>query len=159
MKLMIKQRVFSLTDTYDVYDESETPKYFVKSQFLSIGHNIRVYDRNNNEVGAIHQKLLTFLPKFEIEINGTTVGTIQKELSFFKPKYDIDCNGWKVNGDLFGWDYEVYSGSAAVVHISKEPFHWGDTYMLDFYNPEDEIMGLLLVIAIDAANCSDGKNK
>lgn len=157
MKLMINQRVFSLTDTYDVYDESETPKYFVKSEFLSIGHNIHVYDTNNNEVGAIHQRLLAFLPKFEIEINGTTVGIIQKELSFFKPKYDIDCNGWKVNGDLFGWDYKVYSGSAPIVHISKEPFHWGDTYMLDFYNPEDEIMGLLLVIAIDAANCSDKK--
>lgn len=39
--------------------------------------------------------------------------------------------------------------------ITKELFHWGDTYVIDFQNPEDEIPGLLLVIAIDAANCSN----
>ena len=40
--------------------------------------------------------------------------------------------------------------------ISKELLHWGDTYVIDFTNPADELMGLLLVIAIDAANCMNG---
>ena len=35
MQLLIKQRVFSWTDTYDVYDEKEEPKYFVKAEFFS----------------------------------------------------------------------------------------------------------------------------
>ena len=38
MRLLIKQRVFSWTDTYDVYDEYEHPKYFVKAEFLTLGH-------------------------------------------------------------------------------------------------------------------------
>lgn len=33
MRLLIKQRVFSWTDSYDVYDENENPKYFVKRSF------------------------------------------------------------------------------------------------------------------------------
>ena len=37
MQLLIKQRVFSWTDTYDVYDEKEEPKYFVKAEFLHWG--------------------------------------------------------------------------------------------------------------------------
>lgn len=37
MRLLIKQRVFSWTDTYDVYDEYEHPKYFVKAEFLTLG--------------------------------------------------------------------------------------------------------------------------
>ena len=32
MKLLVKQRVFSWTDSYDVYDENENAKYFVKSR-------------------------------------------------------------------------------------------------------------------------------
>ena len=32
MRLLIKQRVFSWTDSYDVYDENENPKYFVKAE-------------------------------------------------------------------------------------------------------------------------------
>ena len=34
----------------------------------------------------------------------------------------------------------------------------GDTYVLDIVDPADEIMALMLVIAIDAANCSQGNN-
>ena len=35
MKLLIKQRVFSWTDSYDVYDEDGDAKYFVKAEFLT----------------------------------------------------------------------------------------------------------------------------
>ena len=156
MKLYIKQRVFSWTDTYDVYDENENPKYFVKAEFLSIGHNIHIYEKSTGrEIGAIHQRLLTFLPAFEIEISGCKIGTIQRKFSLFRPQYEIDYNGWRVEGDFLGWDYDVMSGCSRVVHISKEPFHWGDTYVLDFVDQADETMGLMLAIAIDAANCSD----
>ena len=52
------------------------------------------------------------------------------------------------------WNYDVYSGCSVVVHISKELLHWGDTYVIDFFNPEDEIMALMLASAIDAENCT-----
>lgn len=156
MKLLIKQRVFSWTDSYDIYDESGRPKYFVKAEFLSLGHRLHVYDQGGNEIGLIKEKLLTFLPAFEIEERGVTKGRIQKTFSFFKPRYEIDYKGWRVEGDFLGWDYDVYSGCSAVVHISKEVLHWGDTYAIDIFNPADELDALMLVIAIDAANCTQG---
>lgn len=156
MKLLIKQRVFSWTDSYDIYDESGSPKYFVKAEFLSLGHRLHVYDQGGNEIGLIKEKLLTLLPAFEIEERGVIKGRIQKEFSFFKPRYEIDYNGWRVEGDFLGWDYDVYSGCSAVVHISKEVLHWGDTYAIDIFNPADELDALMLVIAIDAANCTQG---
>lgn len=154
MKLLIKQRVFSWTDTYDVYDEQGEPKYFVKAEFFSLGHRIHVHNRNGQEIGMIQEKLLTMMPKFEVKVMGRYAGVIEKRFTFFKPKYEIDYNGWRVEGDFLGWEYDVMSGCSAVMHISKELLHWGDTYVIHFQNPEDEIMGLLLVIAIDAANCS-----
>ena len=36
MKLLIKQRVFSWGDTYDIYDENGNEKYLVKEVFLQI---------------------------------------------------------------------------------------------------------------------------
>ena len=154
MKLLIKQRVFSWTDTYDVYDEEGNPKYFVKAELLAIGHRIHVYDRYDNEVGMVKQKLFKVLPAFDVEIGGRPFGRIQKEFTFFKPKYDLEYNGWRCEGDFMAWNYDVYSGCSAVVHISKKLLHWGDTYVIDILNPQDEIMALLLVIAIDAANCT-----
>ena len=154
MKLLIKQRVFSWTDSYDIYDEDCKAKYFVEAEFLSLGHQLHVYDKSGREIGVIHQKILTLLPAFEIEIGGAVRGTIQKQFTFLKPKYEIDYNGWRVEGDFPGWDYDVYSGCSRVVHISEELFHWGDTYVIDFSDPADELDSLMLAIAIDAANCS-----
>ena len=44
MQLLIKQRVFSWSDTYDIYDEQGNQKYFVKNEFISLGHRLHVYD-------------------------------------------------------------------------------------------------------------------
>lgn len=157
MKLLMKQRVFSWTDTYDVYDEAGNKKYFVKAELFRLGHQIHVFDVSGNEIGMIKQRLFTLLPSFDIVIGGHEFGNIQKEFTFFKPRYEIDYNGWRCEGDFLAWDYDVYAGCSSVVHISKELFHWGDTYTINILNPEDEIPALMLVIAIDAANCTQGK--
>lgn len=158
MQLCIKQRVFSWSDTYDVYDDGGDARYYVEAEIFSFGHQIHVYDkRSGQEVGAVHQKLFTFMPEFEIVIGGRTVGTIRKELSFFTPRYYVDFRGWDVEGDMFHWDYDVKSGSRTVMSISKEFLTWGDTYILRYDDVGDEIPGLLLVIAIDAVNCSKNK--
>ena len=155
MQLMIRQRVFSWTDTYDVYDENGEARYYVKAEWLSFGHQIHVYDkRSGEEVGSIHQKLLTFLPAFEIVIGGKTAGTIRKEFSLFMPRYSVDFRGWDVEGDILHWEYSVCQGEREVMSIRKEWLTWGDTYFLNYRDIGHEIPGLLLVIAIDAANCS-----
>jgi uncharacterized protein YxjI len=158
MKLLIKQRVFSWTDSYDVFDEAGNPKYFVKNEVFSLLHRIHVMDVYGNEIGMIRQKFTLFLPTFEIIIGGRMFGQIQRKLTLFRPKYDISYNGWWCEGDILAWSYDVFSSCGKALHISKKLFHWGDTYEIDIANPHDEIMALMLVIAIDAANCSQGNS-
>lgn len=153
MKLLIKQRVFSWGDTYDIYDEAGNVKYVVKAEIFAFGHQLHVYDALGNEVGRINQKLLTLMPQFEITVEGRMRGTIKKQFTFFVPKYDIDYNGWHAEGDMLGWNYEVYSGHRAIMHVNKQWLSWGDTYTIDIVDERDELEGIMLVIAIDAANC------
>ncbi len=156
MQLCIKQRVFSWGDTYDVYDENGQVRYFVKAEIFTLGHQIHVYEKSTGrEVGSIHQHLLAFTPGFDIVINGQTQGVVKKRFTFFAPKYDVDFRGWVCEGNLFGWDYRVMQGEMEVMSISKEWMAWGDTYTLRFQNPANELPGLLLVLAIDAANCDN----
>ena len=37
MQLYIKQRIFSWTDSYDVYDETGEPRYEVRAEFFLLG--------------------------------------------------------------------------------------------------------------------------
>lgn len=156
MQLLIKQRVFAWGDTYDIYDENGNPRYYVKGKVFSLGHQIHVYDhRTKQEVGSIHQHLFAFTPSFDIVINGQVQGTVRKRFTFFRPKYDVDFRGWYCEGDLFGWDYRVMQGGTEVMSISKQWLTWGDTYIMNYQNPANEMPGLLLVLAIDAANCDN----
>ena len=130
MQLLIKQRVFSLSDTYDVYDQNGEVRYYVKAELFSFGHQIHVYDkRSGREIGSIHQKLFTFLPQFEIVIDGKLVGVIRREISFFVPRYHVDFRDWEVEGDFLGWDYRACRGGQQVLTESKELYHRGDTYV------------------------------
>lgn len=156
MQLMIKQRVFSWTDSYDVYDETGRARYFVRAEFFALGHQIHVYEKQTGrEVGSIHQRLFSLLPTFEIVIDGHVQGTVRKKFTLFRQNYEVDYRGWDVEGDFLGWDYSVIQAGRRVMSISKKLLSWGDTYTLCYDNPNCEMPGLLLVIAIDAANCSD----
>ena len=158
MELHIRQRIFSWGDSYDVFDDSGEARYEVRSAFFSLGHQIHVYDKRadegRDEVGSIRQKLFTLMPTFEIEIGGRVIGTVRKKFTLLRQNYEVDYRGWDVEGDFLGWDYRVIQADREVLSITKEIWNWSDTYTLRFRDPADEIPGLLLVLAIDAANCS-----
>lgn len=155
MKLLFKQRAFSWFDSYDIYDENENTVYVVKGQ-LSWGHCLKIYDpAEEYELGTVKEEVFNWLPKFELYQGEGRVGCIQKEWSFFKPKYDIDFNGWHIDGNFAEWDYTITGPEGGTVaSISKELFHWTDTYILDIANPEDALYVLMFVLAIDAEKCS-----
>ena len=154
MKLLFKQRFFSWFDSYDIYDEAGNTVYVVKGQ-LSWGHCLKIFDAAGNHLGTVKERILTFLPKFELYLGNRYIGQIRKELSFFRPKYNIDCKGWHIEGDFFEWDYRIVDSLGRnVATISKQLFHWTDTYVIDVAEPAECIYALMLVLAIDAEKCS-----
>ena len=154
MKLLFKQRFFSWFDSYDIYNEAGETVYVVKGQ-LSWGHCLKIYDAHGREIGTVKERILTFLPKFEMYLGDRYMGCISKEFTFFRPKFNIDCNGWQVDGDWFEWDYKILNSSGMLVaNVSKELWNWTDTYVIDVFNPQDALCALMLVLAIDAEKCS-----
>lgn len=154
MKLLFKQRFFSWLDSYDVYGEDGDVLYRVEGQ-LSWGHCLKIFDGEDREVGTVKERVLTFLPKFEMYLRDEYVGCICKELSLFTPRFSIDCNGWQVRGDFFEWDYDIRSAEGGLVAtVSKQLLNWTDTYVIDVVNPADALGVLMLALAIDAEKCS-----
>lgn len=158
MRLLIKQKVFALTDSYNVYDERGERRYTVEAALLALRHKLTIRDARGREVGEVREHLISFLPVFDVSVQGRRLGTVQRKLSLLHPKYEVDYLGWRCEGDVMGWNYEVREGRRVVCTIHKELLHWGDTYVLDIRDPQDELAALMLVIAIDAANCTAQQN-
>ncbi len=149
MKLYIKQKIFSWNDKFSVYNEVGEERYFVEGELFSWGKKLHVYDHARGEAAFIRQELFTLLPKFIVSIGGQDIAEIVKEFTFFKPKYRIDGLGWEIDGDFWDHDYDIKKNGRTIVSLSKEWFTWGDCYELDIENPEDEIVALAVVLAID----------
>ena len=154
MKLLFRQKLFSWFDSYDVFDEQGNVVYQVKGQ-LSWGHCLKIFDARGVELGTVRERILTWLPKFEMYRGESYLGCISKEWTFFKPKFNIDCNGWHVEGDFFEWDYDILAPwGRRVAKVQKELFNWTDTYSIEVVDPADALCALMLVLAIDAEKCS-----
>ena len=138
MRLLFKQRFFSWLDSYDIYHEDGSVAYTVEGK-LAWGH-----------------KVLTFLPRFALYLGEREIGAVRRELTLFRPSYTLDCMGWQIDGDFMQWDYTVRDAQGGLVAtISKELFHWTDTYVLDVQDPSNALYVLMIALAIDAAQCSD----
>ena len=112
-------------------------------------------DADGNEIGMVVQRVLTFLPKFEIYKKGTYIGCLSKEFSFLMPHYNIDYNGWHIDGSIMEWDYNILDQRGySVASVSKELFHMTDTYVIQVNEPEYALDALMFVLAIDAEKCS-----
>lgn len=154
MRLLFRQRFFSWFDSYDIYNEAGETVYVVKGQ-LSWGHCLKIFDAQGTEAGTVQERVLTFLPKFEMYLGTRYVGCISKEFSVFTPHYNIDCNGWHVDGDFLEWDYRIVDAAGRqLASISKELLHLTDTYVIDVRDPADALCALMMVLAIDAEKCS-----
>ena len=155
MRMLFRQRVFSWFDSYDIYDENEQPLYSVQGR-LAWGHKLEISDSAGRFLGMVRQVPLTFLPRFTLHEGEEIVGEMAKEFTLFSPQYSIDDWGWRVEGDFLGWSYTVTDSCGnTVMEAYKELLHWTDFYVIDVANPADALRCLMVVLAIDAANCQN----
>ncbi len=155
MRLCFKQRLFSWFDSYDIYDESGSAVYMVRGK-ASWGHRLEIYNAAGAYLGQVKEEIFSFMPRFRIYLGDTCIGQIKKNFTFFKPSFSLDCNDWQVDGNFMEWEYRVTKlDGRLVMTASKELFRLTDTYILDIADPEDALLCLMIVLAIDAAKCSN----
>ncbi|MBR2283982.1 MAG: LURP-one-related family protein [Ruminococcus sp.] len=155
MKLFIRQKVFSWRSRFSVRDESGNDVYSAWGEIMTIGRKLHVEDSFGEEKLLIHQKVLTILPRYRIYCGGRFAAEIQRKLSLFRAKYDISgpqCPGWSVTGSVTNHNYSIMSDSGTVATVSKAWLSWGDSYEIDYTDPDDELLVLAAVLAIDCMN-------
>ena len=159
MKLCFKQRFFSWFDSYDIYDASTGATAFTVEGKLAWGHCLHILDAQGRHIATVKERVLTFLPKFDLYVGERSIGTIRKELTLFRPAFVLDFNGWRVQGSFLEWDYTIEDAAGrTVARIAKELLRWTDTYTIDVPDARDALCALMVVLAIDAEKCSRGSN-
>ena len=104
--MLFKQRLFSWFDSYDIYAQDGSTLFTVRGE-LSWGHCLRIYTRDGRYAGTVREKILTFLPRFELFAGENSIGFLKREFTLFRPAYVLEANGWRITGNFMQWDYTV----------------------------------------------------
>lgn len=151
MQLYIRQKVFSLTDTYNILNDHEEPVFRVQQEFLSWGAKLHIEDMYGRERYMIKQKVLAFLPEYEIYQDEMLCARIIKRFSFLKPRLHVEgMHGeLEIHGDFWNMEFNILREGQMLGSIRKKWLSWGDSYLLDIADGQDEAFFCALVIAID----------
>ena len=149
MKLYIKQKVFSWGDKFTIKDETGQDRYFVEGEVFSFSKKLHIYNISGQEVAFIKQEVWSWMPRFYVFCGDRHVAEIKKAFTFLLPKYTIDGLNWEINGSFMAHDYQITQNGNPIVSIRKEWMTWGDSYELNISDPQDEILALSVVLAID----------
>ena len=154
-KLYIKQKVFSLTEHFDVFDANENTRFRVDGSFFKIPKQFRILDATGNEVAIVKKEMFHFLPHFSVLVHGTQVATIAREMSFFGQHYSIDAGDLKIKGDWWNLNFSVSRGSEEIAQIRQKMFSWGNSYEVDIQDENAQILIIALVIAINTVKADE----
>lgn len=127
---------------------------------LGLAHKFSIYDSHDNYIGSIAQRAFTLRYTFNFDVtnpdgSGTLQGSVIKQFTLFNTSIVVNCNrNYSLYGSWPGWDYTVYRDNQTCATFSKQLFNLTDTYVCEYANPEDELMCIVLLVAIDAIKCS-----
>lgn len=158
MKLYLKQRVFTLIDSYDIYDSTQMPVYSVKRRYLEFPPGFDIYTNSGESIFSVRRHYKFFVRSYDILHNGMSVATLDQRFSLFERAFDITTvtgDTFAVEGDYFAWNFTITKNGMPYASIKKVLLSWGDSYEIDVYDDRECAFATALVIAIDDTFHSD----
>jgi uncharacterized protein YxjI len=148
-RLFVDQKLWSLRERFTVDDEHGGAVYTVEGSLFQIPKQFSIRDLAGRERARVWKKPVSWLPRFFLEVDGVQVATIAKQLTFLRPRYTIDGPGLTVTGDYWDMSFEIDLGGAVVGRVNKKWMAVRDKYAIEIERPEDELVVLGIVLAID----------
>ena len=146
----VKQKFRIGGERFDIKDDRGEIAYQVEGSFFKIPKTFTIYDADNQKVSEIRKEVMTFLPRFEIQLSNGDSFYIRKKFTFFKDKYEFDNLALRIEGDIWDWDFKLLDDRDQVIAgISKEFIRLTSTYNLTVYEDSYADLVVSLCVAID----------
>lgn len=148
MKLYIRAKRFSMRETLIVRDEKDDPIYEIKSEWLSFGRKVHIYDQNNEEAASIEEKKLGFKPQYAIYQLDTKVAEVKKDEKMMGSDFEINKINWRITGDVEDNEFKIKENLRTIAELKKKWFSVGESFVLEVGEEENSVVALAIVIAI-----------
>lgn len=112
---LVKQKFRLGGERFDIKDDRGEIAYQVEGSFFKIPKTFTIYDADNQKVSEIRKEVLTFMPRFEIQLNNGDSFYIRKKLTFFRDKYEFDNLGLRIEGNIWDLNFKLLDDRDQVI--------------------------------------------
>jgi len=151
MRVYVKNKLISIRDGSDVFDENKQKVLKVFGKAFSIRKKKKVCDLNNNLMFRVQNALFKFYPSAYIfDKDGTKIARVKRKLFTFKQTYIVE--GFQdeilIQGEWASFTLSVYRNGTLMGTIKREFTIVVDSFVVDAEEKDIPFM-VALVIAID----------
>lgn len=146
------QKALALKPQFDIVDQDNNPVYHIEGDLARLNFSIQ---RNGEEVLKLKKKLVAIMPEYTIERNHAEIATIKKKFRLTNPELHGQAEGkeLRINGDLFGYDFDIVTGDAVIGHVDTEFGHWSDHYRISVFDAA--MQDVIIALAVICDNVAD----
>nr|WP_136252011.1 LURP-one-related family protein [Ningiella ruwaisensis] len=158
MKYRIKQKFFSLSDSFNIEDAHGRTAFTAKGKIFSISSSQTMFDASGREILKIRRKYLSFRPACRIVNSDGSEWLIKKRWwPFWTTRFTIKTpkGELEMTGNLWQYEYEIRRRSELLATVSKALFSFSDSYGIDIYDESLTPQLIALVIVIDRMQHKD----
>jgi len=137
---------------YQIQDENGDAIYQIKGKFWSFGHNLSFETSDGVQIGEIRQKLMAFMPRYDLYVGTKLYASIRKEFTWFKKSFTLDIpgpNDYTIQGNFWDYEYVFTRKKRTVATVSKKFLSLTDAYGVETEKGEDDVAILAAVVAIN----------
>lgn len=150
MRILMRQRLLSILDHYDVCDEAGQKLFQVNGK-IALAPELRIRNAAGEEIAHMKFEMFHLMPHYNFYENGEKIDRMVKKITLFRPRYELEEAGWTVQGNFLDHEYQVTDDEGReIANISKAYLKVRDTYAIDVPDARNVLRVLMVALIVDS---------
>ena len=160
MRFILKERIFSLRESYYIRNEAGENVLEVTGRLLGIRDKLTLRDVGGNVVATITSHLIALRPTYTINRPGQPDATVKKDfINILREGFSVDMAGGlpdlRIQGNILEHNYTISRQGVTLAEVSKKWISLRDSYVVDIADGEEAILLLACAIVVDRISHED----
>ena len=156
MRYVMKRKLLTWARDFYIRDAEGRDVFFVDGKaFPLVSRQWSFQTLDRRELAFIRQKLVSWIPTYEIYRNGALAAVVKKKpFTLSRYKFSVDVPGLadlEVSGNFLQHEYTFTRSGQPVAEVSKKWLAWSDTYDVEIVDGEDDLLILATTVVIAVA--------
>lgn len=160
MRFILKERIFSLRESYYIRNEQGERVLEVTGRFIGWRDKLTLRDLQGNTVATLTEKKLALRPVYTIARPGQPDAKVKKNfVNILREGFTVHLEGSSsdlyIQGNLLEHNYTMTRDDVQVAQVSKKWISLRDSYVVEIAEGEDPVLLLACAIVVDRITHED----